>query len=108
MKVLSIKQPWIELILLGRKTVEFRSWTTDFRGEFLLHSSKKPDLSCRSDLSLDKLEYGKIIGIAELVDVEDFGDGQYGFHLSNVRRIKSISHNGLLYFWNYEGEIEYV
>jgi hypothetical protein len=37
---LSIKQPWAELILLGRKTV--RSWSTDFRGLLALHTGKKP------------------------------------------------------------------
>ena len=43
MKALSIKQPFAELILQERKKIEIRKWNTDFRGEFLIHSSKKSD-----------------------------------------------------------------
>ena len=43
MKVLSLKQPWAELILLGRKTIEVRKWNTAFRGEFLIHASGNTD-----------------------------------------------------------------
>ena len=43
MKVLSLKQPFAELILLGRKKIELRKWNTHFRGKFLIHSPKNPD-----------------------------------------------------------------
>jgi delta-aminolevulinic acid dehydratase/porphobilinogen synthase len=33
-KTLSIKQPWAELILENKKTIEIRSWSTKFRGYF--------------------------------------------------------------------------
>ena len=33
MKVLTIKQPWASLIMLGYKRFEFRSWKTNYRGE---------------------------------------------------------------------------
>lgn len=39
-RVLSIRQPWLELILAGRKTVEVRSWNTAFRGTLLLHANQ--------------------------------------------------------------------
>jgi ASCH domain-containing protein len=29
---LSVRQPWAELILTGRKKIELRTWTTDHRG----------------------------------------------------------------------------
>ncbi len=44
MKALSLKQPFAELILQGRKKIELRKWNTSFRGEFLIHSSKTPDM----------------------------------------------------------------
>ncbi len=44
MKALSLKQPFTELILQGRKTIELRKWNTKFRGNFLIHSSKIPDI----------------------------------------------------------------
>ena len=43
MKTLSLKQPFAELILQGRKTIELRRWNTNLRGDFLIHASKNPD-----------------------------------------------------------------
>ncbi len=48
MKVLSIIQPWASLIILGHKLIETRCWNTDFRGEFLLHSSAAKTAESRS------------------------------------------------------------
>lgn len=39
MKALSVRQPWVSLILDGIKDVENRRWSTSFRGTFALHSS---------------------------------------------------------------------
>jgi hypothetical protein len=44
MKALSFKQPWAELVLQGKKKIEIRRWNTNFRGEFLIHASKSPDM----------------------------------------------------------------
>ena len=42
MKALSIRQPWAELILQGRKTIELRTWKTCYRGLLpLFRTSKK-------------------------------------------------------------------
>ena len=41
MKCLSICQPFAELIIQNRKTVELRTWNTNFRGEFLVHAPIK-------------------------------------------------------------------
>ena len=38
MKVLTIKQPWASLIMLGYKRFEFRSWKTNYRGELLIYT----------------------------------------------------------------------
>src|ERR1041385_6407776 len=32
-KALSLKQPWAELMVQGKKTVELRNWKTKFRGD---------------------------------------------------------------------------
>lgn len=45
MKVLTIQQPWADLIVLGFKRVEFRSWTTDYRGPLVIHAAQKVDKS---------------------------------------------------------------
>lgn len=39
MKALSLRQPWLWVVLHG-KTIENRVWNTHYRGRFLLHASK--------------------------------------------------------------------
>ncbi len=43
MKVLSIKNPYSWIVVHGLKDVENRTWTTDFRGKLLIHSSGNID-----------------------------------------------------------------
>lgn len=40
MKALSIRQPWAHAILFAGKRIENRTWSTPFRGEFLIHAAK--------------------------------------------------------------------
>lgn len=42
MKALSIKQPWANMIAAGEKTIETRTWPTDYRGPLLIVSAKEP------------------------------------------------------------------
>jgi hypothetical protein len=44
MKALTIKQPWVYVILLEGKDIENRSWRTHFRGWIALRAAAKPDL----------------------------------------------------------------
>jgi len=41
MKCLSVSQPYADLIVKGKKTIELRTWNTKFRGEFLVHAPLK-------------------------------------------------------------------
>ncbi|MEK6879293.1 MAG: ASCH domain-containing protein [Nanoarchaeota archaeon] len=119
MKALSIKQPYVELILQGRKTIEIRKWNTNFRGKFLVHASKNPDEEAMKKFSFHELDTGCIVGKAELIDVKqyknepeflkdkdkhlaDFKFGNHGFVLKNAERIKPIPCKGKLNFWNYK------
>jgi hypothetical protein len=43
-----MKQPYAELLISGKKTIELRNWNTSFRGRFLAHASKSIDKE-RSD-----------------------------------------------------------
>ncbi len=36
MRCLVVRQPWASLIAEGKKTIEFRSWKTDYRGPLLI------------------------------------------------------------------------
>ena len=43
-KALSIRQPYANRIIEGFKKVEIRSWTTKYRGEIIICSTRKPIL----------------------------------------------------------------
>ena len=80
MKCLSLKQPYAELLVSGKKTIELRKWNTNFRGKFLIHASKNVNKEkCRS-LKIDppKLYVGAILGRAELYDVKKY-ENKYQF-----------------------------
>lgn len=38
MKALTLRQPWASLIPLGAKTIETRSWRTNYRGPLAIHA----------------------------------------------------------------------
>jgi hypothetical protein len=40
---LSIRQPWAALVAAGEKTLEIRSWRTNYRGPILIHAAKLKD-----------------------------------------------------------------
>jgi hypothetical protein len=66
---LSVRQPWAELIIAGRKTIELRTWTTDRRGPLWLHAGLKrgPELECR--FGLTDLFHGGFIGRIRLSSI---------------------------------------
>ena len=119
MKALSLKQPWAELILQGKKKIELRKWNTKFRGEFLIHSSKNPDESAMKEFGFKNFPNGFIVGRAELIDVKNYKDnkaelnedknlhlassffGNYGFVLDKVGRMKPVPAKGQLNFWEF-------
>ena len=65
-KCLSLKQPYAELLVSGKKTIEVRKWKTKFRGQFHVHASKNIDEEACKRLKIDqtKLVTGAIIGKA--------------------------------------------
>ncbi|MDH2907044.1 MAG: ASCH domain-containing protein [Candidatus Nitrosotalea sp.] len=74
MKCLSVSQPYADLIINGKKTIEVRTWNTKFRGEFLIHAPIKiKDNACKK-LGIDKssLRTGVIIGKAEIYGVKSY------------------------------------
>ncbi len=118
MKALSLKQPWAELVVSGRKTVELRNWNTEFRGEFLIHASKTPNKEAMEKLGFEELPLGCIVGKATLVDVKRYKDkaefeadadkhfavGWYdekakGFILTNAQRLAPKPCKGMLNFF---------
>ena len=41
-KALSVRQPWASLIASGKKTIEVRTWRTDYEGPLLICATKRP------------------------------------------------------------------
>ncbi len=74
MKCLSLKQPFAELLVSGRKTIELRNWTTKFRGEFLVHASKNIDRDgCKvHGFDPEKITKGAVVGKAVIYDVKEY------------------------------------
>jgi hypothetical protein len=75
-KALSLKQPYAWLIANGYLLVDDRTWGTQYRGKILIHASKGlyesyyDYLKANTDIPLpskDKMEYGGVVGIANLV-----------------------------------------
>ena len=79
-KALSVIQPHAELIRIGKKVIETRSWMTNYRGEIYIHASKTAIpkavrqnaelLSLIGARTLKELERGFIVAKANLVRCE--------------------------------------
>ncbi len=105
MKCLSVSQPFADLIISGKKTIELRKWNTNFTGEFLIHAPLKIRVNDCKRLKIDKkFVTGAIIGKAELYSVKKYnstnqikkdkkfhfasmelGKKNYGFMLKNAK-----------------------
>lgn len=121
MKCLSISQPFADLVVSGKKTIEIRNWNTHFRGDFFVHAPRKVRTSDAMRLNIPgEFVTGAIIGRARLDDVRrystasefehdysmhlasrDFSHARYGFVLSNPRRFETpIPYRGMLGLFN--------
>ncbi|MHC1772100.1 MAG: ASCH domain-containing protein [Flexilinea sp.] len=125
MKAISIRQPWAWLIVNGIKTVENRTWKTNYRGRLLIHASTRLDFNeadfadfCQDAKAEDgiiipaDLPLGGIVGAVDLIDcVENCEDaydeswhnpGQWAFVLRNPEVLPFAPVKGKLNLWNYE------
>jgi predicted transcriptional regulator len=122
MKCLSVSQPYADLIVQGKKTIELRTWNTKYRGEFLVHAPSKIKKDACKRLGIDetKLRTGSIIGKVEIYDVKIYGSvselkldskkhfateeflrHKYGFLLRKPRELRiPIPYKGSLGFFN--------
>jgi hypothetical protein len=73
-KALTIRQPWAELILRGRKPFELRTWRTNYRGPLVIHAAAKIDAWDARHFGLDpeKLTTSAFVGFASLLDVRPY------------------------------------
>lgn len=124
MIALSIRQPWAWLIVHGHKDVENRTWSTLYRGEFLVHAAKRMTDAEWEDAAWFaqergvqvplpyELHFGGVIGQAEIYDCLLTSDSrwhepaQWGFMLRNARPLPFQPCAGRLKFFAlpYAGE----
>ncbi len=114
MKALTLWQPWATLVAIGAKTIETRSWHTNYRGTLAIHAGKAtselylagewPAAKYLWRFGFRRLQFpvGEVIATCNLVDVFEFteenwkstslanrhlGDcspGRYGWRLKDI------------------------
>jgi len=97
-KAISLKQPWANMIVEGKKTIETRKWSTTYRGDILICSSKKPDI----------VPAGCALAIVQIVDCRPMTmrdseaaccppyHGAWSWILENIRPIDPFPVKGML------------
>jgi ASCH domain len=66
---LSVRQPWAELLISGRKSIEVRTWAPDYRGRLWLHTGLKADPEPERLFGLADTYKGGFIGSIALAAV---------------------------------------
>lgn len=120
MKILSVWGPWAQLLVLGIKDVENRSWFTAYRGPLAIHASKighpPRDVDrilaqlvddgmithAQSDLIADRvdLDRGHVIGVVRLVGCKTesrspwWFKGEIAWEVADARTIERIPVRG--------------
>lgn len=133
MKVLSLTEPYATLIKLGKKTIETRSFKTNYRGELYIHASStkipkewKNNKELMNLIKDNDLNFGYIICKCNLVDcvymdkefldnikkdkleylVGDYKLGRYAWILDDIEVLdRPIFAKGKLGIWNYQEDI---
>ena len=103
MKGLNIQNPHAYFIVNALKDREHRTWSTKYRGRFLVVSSLKPDKKFMEEYGFKKeaFKYGFILGSVELYDVKDYGNGVFAFLLRQpLRYLTPLPQKGRLGFFN--------
>jgi hypothetical protein len=106
-KALSFRQPWAELVVQGRKTLDLRTWSTRYRGPLAVYASQTVEQDACLAYGLDpgRLTTGAVVGLVELagvveldaasyaararehLDARRYRDPLFGWELTNPRRL---------------------
>ena len=69
MKCLSVSQPFADLIVSGRKTIDLRGWSTKHRGHILIHAPQKIRKKDCARFGITNPVTGAVLGRVTLTDV---------------------------------------
>ena len=90
MRALSIRQPYVEQILRGKKKVEYRSRSTNIRERVYIYASMNPGVTeAWEEIKLQPgdLPTGVLVGTVEITDCTG-KPGDYEWHLAKPERLK--------------------
>jgi len=110
MKALTIKQPWAELIAMGAKDIENRSWPTRHRGQLVIHAGKSWDkegteIAAAHGVTKESVQFGCVIGTVDVIEMttessSEWFTGPVGWILKNARRLEvPVFMRGRLGLW---------
>jgi len=122
--VLSIKNPWAYLVVLGIKDIENRSWKTNYRGKLLIHATQTPikfnsynelftsdqiKIIQDNNINFNQMINSAIIGDVELIDCIQNSNslwaetGQWHWVLSTPKIYSTpmLNIKGSLSIWKY-------
>lgn len=131
MKVISLLEPYASLVKENIKTIETRSWKTNYRGELFIHASKRKLTNKMIEeyhnqlklLTNTNFNYGHIIAKCNLVDCiimteelikeikknskeyicGEYQVGRYAWILEDIKYLKKpIPAKGRLGIWEYK------
>jgi ASCH domain len=66
---ISVRQPWAELLISGRKSIEIRPWMPEYRGRMWLHVGLKSNPELEVGFGFKDLYRGGFVGSIELIAV---------------------------------------
>lgn len=114
MKALSIHPVPAMLIFAKEKTIEVRTWKTNYRGDIVICSTNHIIKDTIPGHALCVVTLKDIVPLekkhaeAAYMDKKDIQPGLFGWIIDNVRYIRPVPVKGKLGLWNYEGELEYL
>ena len=127
-KGISIRQPWANAIIHEGKSIENRSWATNFRGTLAVHAARALDdiafftfvksrgLERQVKLAPElvrQLPRGAVIGLVDVVDcvgdsTSPWFEGPFGFVLSNPRPLRPIPCMGALQIFDLPSQVVFA
>ena len=116
MKALSIHPVFAFDIATGEKTIECRTWKTDYRGEIVICSTAKKLYGTVPGCALAVVTLKDVVPFkrehlqAAMMEPKDYRPGLYAWILENNRIIKPIPVKGKLSLWEFTqlDKIEYI
>ncbi len=74
---ISIKQPWAELIISGKKAIEVRTWSTRYRGPMWLHTGISANIEIEKSFGFSNLFHGGYVGRFTLEEIIPFNESNW-------------------------------